>query len=58
MVVVNVKDSIADKLTTISNYSISKAFISNDWKLANVTPVHKKGSKALVENYITNICSG
>ena len=51
MVLVNVKDSIADKLTTIFNYSISKTFIPNDWKLANVTPIHKKGSKALVENY-------
>ena len=51
MVLVNVKDSLVNKLTTIFNYSISETYIPSDWKLANVTPIHKKGPKTLVENY-------
>ena len=51
MVLVNVKDSLVNKLKIIFNYSISETYIPSDWKLANVTPIHKKGPKTLVENY-------
>ena len=30
---------------------MTHSFIPNDWKIANVTPVHKKGDKTLAGNY-------
>ena len=31
--------------------SLDEGVIPNDWKLANVCPIHKKGSKAQASNY-------
>ena len=43
--------SIAYPLSLIYNTSYKTGIIPDEWKLAHVVPVHKKGSKALVENY-------
>ena len=42
---------IAYPLTLIFNTSYKMGLIPDEWKLAHVVPVHKKGSKASVENY-------
>ena len=38
-------------LSTLFRASYNSGQIPNDWKLANVVPIHKKGSKNSVENY-------
>ena len=43
--------SIAYPLSIIYNISFKTGHIPQEWKHANVVPVHKKGSKASVENY-------
>ena len=50
--------SIAYPLSLIYNTSYKTGVIPMEWKLAHVVPVHKKGSKASVENYrpISLIC--
>jgi hypothetical protein len=45
------RESIAYPLSCIFNISYNSGQIPSDWKLANVVPVHKKGSKTSVENY-------
>ena len=47
----NCRDSIAYPLSCIFKISYNIGQIPDDWKLANVVPVHKKGSKASIENY-------
>ena len=47
----NCATSIAYPLYLIFNKSFQTGYIPNDWKLANVVPVFKKGEKTLVENY-------
>ncbi|CAB4033903.1 Hypothetical predicted protein [Paramuricea clavata] len=42
---------IAPSLTQIFNKSLSCGEIPDEWKLANIVPVHKKGEKSQVENY-------
>ncbi|CAB4037986.1 Hypothetical predicted protein, partial [Paramuricea clavata] len=42
---------IAPSLTKIFNKSLSCGEIPDEWKLANIVPVHKKGEKSQVENY-------
>ena len=44
-------DHISTPLKTRLNLSISSGIIPNEWKLANVTPVFKKGSKHIPGNY-------
>ena len=39
------KYEIADLLTKICKMSISSASVPEDWKMANVTPIFKKGSR-------------
>ena len=34
-----------------NNKSITNGLVPQDWKLANVTPIFKKGSKGKPENY-------
>jgi len=40
-----VLDEIAEPLTEIFNKSLSEGIVSQDWKIANVTPIFKKGTK-------------
>lgn len=44
-------EQIAPSLARLFNKSLEHATIPEDWKLANVVPVYKKGKKELVENY-------
>ncbi len=50
LVLKNVKLSIIDNLVNIFHYSITTCSVQLDWKLANVTPIHKKGDKSQAEN--------
>ena len=47
----NCRESIAYPLSCIFRISYNTGQIPSEWKLANVVPVHKKGSKTSVENY-------
>ena len=47
----NCRESIAYPLSRIFRMSYNIGQIPAEWKLANVVPVHKKGSKSSVENY-------
>ena len=47
----NCASSLAYPLSLIFKTSYNTGQIPDEWKLANVVPVHKKGSKASVENY-------
>jgi hypothetical protein len=42
---------IAPSLTELFNRSLSCGVFPDDWKRANIVPVHKKGNKRYVENY-------
>ena len=42
---------IAKPLTTLFQKSMDMGIVPTDWKLANVTPIHKKGPKHLSSNY-------
>ena len=46
-----VVDEIAEPLTKIFNESISEGVVPQDWKIANVTPMFKKGTKLDSGNY-------
>ena len=54
------KYQISLPLSIIFSRSLSESKIPQDWKLANIKPLHKKGSKNLVSNYrpvsLTAIC--
>jgi hypothetical protein len=43
--------SISTPLAHIFNISMQTGKLPDNWKKANVTPLHKKGPKNLVENY-------
>jgi hypothetical protein len=43
--------SISTPLAHIFNISMHTGKLPDNWKKANVTPLHKKGPKNLVENY-------
>ena len=47
----NCATSLAYPLSLIFNTSFKTGAIPSEWKVANVVPVFKKGSKASVENY-------
>lgn len=53
-------DAIAPYLFIIFNKSLLNGALPGDWKLANVTPIHKKGPKNDVANYrptsLTSVC--
>ena len=42
---------LAPMLTFIFNQSLSLVVLPADWKLANITPIFKKGDRHLPENY-------
>ena len=44
-------DQICVPLTALFNRSLSTGELPEDWKLGNISPVFKKGSKGAVENY-------
>ena len=44
-------DYIAPSLTKLFNKSLQYGIIPDEWKVANVVPVYKKGRKDCVENY-------
>jgi hypothetical protein len=43
--------SIAPSLTRIFNYSLATSKFPDDWKVANITPLHKKNDKQKIQNY-------
>lgn len=45
------KNEFAKPLTSLFNNSLQSGIIPDEWKLANVTPILKKGSKSLPSNY-------
>ena len=47
----NCYSSLSKPLAILFQLSYNTGTIPNEWKQANVVPVHKKGSKACVENY-------
>ena len=47
----NCASSLAYPLSLLFKVSYNSGMLPNDWKLANIVPVHKKNSKASVENY-------
>ena len=53
-------NQIAPILTAIFNGSLQEGVLPRDWKVANVTPIYKKGEKANPMNYrpvsLTSIC--
>ena len=54
-------DSIAHPLTLIFQNSLAAGIFANDWKKANIVPIHKKSDKQIVSNYrpvsLLPICS-
>ena len=42
---------LALPLSRLFKLSYNSGYIPLEWKMANVVPVHKKGSKSDVENY-------
>ena len=45
------KKEFTKPLTALFNRSLQLGIVPDDWKLANVTPIFKKGSKSLPSNY-------
>ncbi|MBW6351215.1 reverse transcriptase family protein, partial [Pseudomonas aeruginosa] len=45
------KDELSKPLTLLFNKSLQSGTMPDQWKLANVTPIFKKGSKSLPSNY-------
>ena len=48
---IELKDIICDPLSVLFNKSLACGLVPSDWKMANVTPIFKKGSKVKPENY-------
>ena len=42
---------IAPSLCSLFNQSLSSGSLPDEWKLANIIPIYKKGKKTHVENY-------
>ena len=47
----NCAQSISYPLSTLFNISFRTGSLPDEWKIANVVPVHKKGDKNCVKNY-------
>ena len=50
-VLAELQDVIASPLCLIFNKSLQTGVVPEDWKIANVTPVFKKGRRSVPENY-------
>lgn len=50
-IIKNIKMEIAAPLARIFNQSLEEGFVPSDWKDANITPIHKKGSRTKPNNY-------
>ena len=46
-----VKDEVAPYLAEIFNASLESGVVPLDWRIANVTPIHKKGDRSCADNY-------
>ena len=44
-------DIMAGSIALLFNMTIERGTLPKDWKLAIVSPIHKKGSKSIAENY-------
>ena len=51
LVLKNCSNTLANPLSILFKISYYSSIIPDDWKMANVVPIHKKGSKENVENY-------
>ena len=43
--------AVATPLTSLFNYCIRTSTLLSDWKMSNVTPIHKKGEVTVKNNY-------
>ena len=50
-VLVELKNEITVPLILIMQCSFESGVVSDDWKAANVTPIHKSGSRSNASNY-------
>jgi hypothetical protein len=46
-----IKNEVCHPLTVLFRKSLDTGCVPNDWRLANVSPIHKKGSRNKSENY-------
>lgn len=44
-------DQLSKPLATLFNHTLTSGKVPKVWKLANVTPIQKKGDKSLLQNY-------
>lgn len=51
MLLTEIRDQICHPLTVIFQMSVQTGEVPNDWKIANVTPIHKKGNRNQPSNY-------
>ena len=51
LILKNCNEAFARPLCYIFKKSLEEGKVPREWKLANITPLHKKGSTLLVENY-------
>ena len=47
----NCTNSLSPSLTAFINASLRSGFYVSEWKQANISPIHKKGSRQEIENY-------
>jgi hypothetical protein len=52
-------DALAPTLASMFSEMIKVNYFPEDWKIAKITPIHKKGQKTEVSNYrpVSNLCS-
>lgn len=48
---IKLASTLAKPLCTLFNILLKEGILSNDWLLAIITPIFKRGNKALVANY-------
>ena len=59
-VLYEVKEIVSLPLALIYNISLNQSKLPSDWKIANVSPIFKKGGRSKVQNYrpvsLTSVC--